>query len=71
MNALEFAQRGSTLKYDNRRKTKLPAEQRAKVVREFIAGKTSGVLARKYGVSANLICSWANRSGFKRRGWRS
>jgi len=48
MSTLAFAGRNSEL--DRQPRGRLTKEQRAELVEQHLAGKSSGVLARKYGV---------------------
>lgn len=66
MNTLEFAERGSTLRV-RRNRTMLTREQRDAIVAAYIAGKSCGVLARKYKISRNYPIQLAAMRGYRRR----
>jgi hypothetical protein len=66
MNTLEFAQRGSTLDRPLSR-IKLTPQQREEVALAYIAGKSSGVLARKYRVGRGYVRHLAEQRGYMRR----
>lgn len=66
MNTLEFATRGSTLDKPISR-IKLTPQQREEVARAFIAGKSSGVLSRKYRIHRAYVRQLAEQRGYKRR----
>lgn len=45
---------------------KLTPQQRLRLLSEYKAGKTSGILARRYGVTANYVHVLASRNGYRR-----
>lgn len=61
MSALSFAGRGSEL--DSRQRGTLTREQRNELLREHLAGKSSGILARKYKVHPSYprFLAWCYR----------
>ena len=68
MTTLEFAQRGSKLRYAyHKRMPRLSPEQREEMVLAYIAGKSGEWLARKYRVHPNYPRMLATKRGYRRK----
>lgn len=46
--------------------SKLTPQQRLNLLNEYKAGKTSGILSRKYGVTSSYVHALASRNGYRR-----